>query len=278
MLRLIRDELLKTFLKKRTYIGFGIILLIVPLVEIAMNLEGSHFIAAITRTLARDFFFSGNLFNGWFIAYQIMNSLWLQIPILISFVVGDQLAGEATAGTYRLILIRPVSRTKIFFAKYAASIIYTILFVAFLGGLSVGLALFLAGRGDLLVYKSEILLLTDKDVAWRFLVGYMFAFWTMTTIASISFFFSSFVDNAIGPIVGTMGVYFICSIITLMPIQLFDAVRPHLFTSYLDLWSRVFAEPIDWGKIRIGALYLGGYSFASVAGAWYIFIRKDILS
>ncbi len=157
MLRLIRDEVLKTFLKKRTYIGFGIILLIVPLVEIAMNLEGSHFITAMTRTLARDFFFSGNLFNGWFIAYQIMNSLWLHIPILISFVVGDQLAGEATAGTYRLILIRPVSRTKIFFAKYAASLIYTILFVAFLGGLSVGLALFLAGRGDLLVYKGEII-------------------------------------------------------------------------------------------------------------------------
>ncbi len=70
----------------------------------------------------------------------------------------------------------------------------------------------------------------------------------MTTIASISFFFSSFVDNAIGPIVGTMGVIIICSIITLMPIQLFDAVRPHLFTSYLDLWSRVFAEPIRLGK------------------------------
>jgi len=58
----------------------------------------------------------------------------------------------------------------------------------------------------------------------------------------------------------------------------FDALRPHLFTSYLDLWSRVFAEPVDWEKIRTGALYLGGYSFASVAVAWYIFVRKDILS
>ncbi len=278
MLRLIQDEVLKTFLKKRTYIGFGLILLIVPLVEIAMNLEGSRFITGMTRTLARDFFFSGSLFNGWFIAYQIMNSLWLHIPLLISFVVGDQLAGEATAGTYRLILIRPVSRTKIFFAKYAASLIYTILFVAFLGGLSVGLALFLAGRGDLFVYKAEILVLADTDIAWRFLVAYLFAFWTMTTVASISFFFSSFVENAIGPIVGTMGVIIICTIITLMPIQLFDSIRPHLFTSYLDLWSRVFSDPIHWEKIRTGALYLGGYSLASVAGAWFIFIRKDILS
>jgi len=278
MLRLIRDEVLKTFLKKRTYLGFGIILLIVPLIEIAMNLEGSHFITAITRTLARDFFFSGSLFNGWFIAYMIMNSLWLHIPLLISFVVGDQLAGEATAGTYRLILIRPVSRTKIFFAKYAASLIYTFLFVAFLACLSIGLALFLAGRGDLLISKGEILVLADSDVAWRFMVAYVFALWTMTTVASISFFFSSFVENSIGPIVGTMGVIIVCSVITLMPIQLFDALRPHLFTSYLDLWSRVFAEPVDWEKIRTGALYLGGYSFASVAGAWYIFVRKDILS
>ncbi len=128
MIRLIYYELIKLFLKKRTYIGFGIILLIVPLIEVAMKLEGGRFLTVAMRGLTRDFLFFGNLFNGWFVAHQIMNSLWFHIPLLISFVAGDQLAGEATAGTYRLILIRPVSRTRIFIVKYITTLLYTIVF------------------------------------------------------------------------------------------------------------------------------------------------------
>ena len=44
MIRLIYYELLKIFLKKRTYLGFGIVLVIVPLVEVAMKLEGGRFL------------------------------------------------------------------------------------------------------------------------------------------------------------------------------------------------------------------------------------------
>ena len=146
MARLIYYEIVKTFLKKRTYIGFLVVLVIVPLVEVAFKLEGGRFLRMATRGLAQDFFLVGNLFNGWFVAQQIMNSLWFHIPLLISFVAGDQLAGEATGGTYRLILIKPVSRTRILFAKYITTLLYTILFVFFLGAISIGLGLVLLGR------------------------------------------------------------------------------------------------------------------------------------
>jgi ABC-2 type transport system permease protein len=209
MIRLIYYEIVKTFLKKRTYIGFGIVLVIVPLVEVAMKLEGGRFLSVAMRGISRDFLFFGNLFNGWLVAFQLMNSLWFHIPLLISFVAGDQLAGEATSGTYRLILIRPVSRTRIFIAKYITTLVYTVLFVLFLGGLSVGLAILLLGRGDLIVLTRGILILPEAEVAWRFLLAYGLATWTMMTIASISFFFSSFVENAIGPIVATMGLLII---------------------------------------------------------------------
>ena len=158
------------------------------------------------RGLSKDFLFFGNIFNGWFVAHQIMNSLWIHIPLLISFVAGDQLAGEATAGTYRLILIRPVSRTRIFVSKYITTLIYTVVFVFFLAVLSIGLALALLGRGDLLIMSRGILLLPESEVLWRFIIAYLLATVTMMTIASISFFFSSFVENAIGPIVDTMGL------------------------------------------------------------------------
>jgi ABC-2 type transport system permease protein len=278
MVRLVYYELIKLFFKKRTYIGFGIVLLIVPLVEVAMKLEGGYFLKMAMRGLERDFLFYGNLFNGWFVALQIMNSLWFHIPLLISFVAGDQLAGEATAGTYRLILIRPVSRTRIFIAKYITTLIYTVVFILFLAGLSIGLALILLGQGDLILIGQKIVILPESEVAWRISVAYLLAAWTMITIASISFFFSSFVENAIGPIVATMGLLIICIIITVMPVQLFEVPRKFLFTRYLDMWQKIFLDPIPWDEIKAGILFMGEWTLAFVLGAWAVFVKKDILS
>jgi ABC-2 type transport system permease protein len=278
VIRLIYYELVKIFLKKRTYLGFGIVLVIVPLVEVAMKLEGGRFITMAMRGLSRDFLFFGNIFNGWFVAHQIMNSLWIHIPLLISFVAGDQLAGEATAGTYRLILIRPVSRTRIFISKYITTLIYTVIFVVFLAGLSIGLALSLLGRGDLILVTRGILLIPESEVAWRFIIAYLLATVTMITIASISFFFSSFVENAIGPIVATMGLLIVCTVITVMPVEMFEIPKKFLFTRYLDIWNKIFMDPIPWNEIKIGMFYMASWTIAAVLGAWGVFVKKDILS
>jgi len=278
MIRLVYYECVKTFLKKRTYLGFLIILIIVPLVEIAMKIEGGRFTGATLRSLQQDFFFVGNLFNGWIVAHQLMNSLWVHIPLLISFVAGDQMAGEATAGTYRLILIRPVSRTRIFFSKYLTTLVYTIVFVGFLGILSVGLAVALMGTGDLLVFDRGILVLPASDVAWRFFAAYILAGWSMAAVATIAFFFSSFVENAIGPIVATMGMLIIMLILGVLPVEFFQSLQPYLLTSYSSVWTKVFADPVRWDEILTSVIALGSYSLGFVSLAWFIFVRKDILT
>lgn len=278
MVRLLYYECLKTFLKKRTYLGFLIILFIVPIVEVAMKLEGGGFMRATLRSLQQDFFFVGNLFNGWSVAHTLMNALWVHIPLLISFVAGDQMAGEATAGTYRLILIRPISRTMIFISKYLTTLFYTAVFVGFLGALSVGLAVALLGTGDLLVFDQGILILPASDVAWRFFAAYILAGWTMATVATIAFFFSSFVENAIGPIVATMGVLIVFLIVSAMPVEFFQVLKPYLFTSYMDIWTKAFGDPVDWAYITQGSAWLGAYSLCLAGASWMVFIRKDILT
>jgi ABC-2 type transport system permease protein len=265
-------------LKKRTYLGFLIILLIVPLIEVAMKIEGEGMVRMWTRGLQQDFFFVGNLFNGWIVAYALMNSLWIHIPILISFVAGDMLAGEATSGTYRLILTRPVSRTGIFLSKYVATLLYTLLFVCFLALLSIGLGIALLGTGQLLVPLEGLLILPADDIAWRFFVAYILAFWSMTTIASIAFFFSSFVENAIGPIIATMGTLIIFTIIVFIQLEFFDPIRPYLFAQYMNLWQNAFTHPFSLESLQDGVLVQGLTSIVSVLGAWVIFVRKDILS
>jgi ABC-2 type transport system permease protein len=177
-----------------------------------------------------------------------------------------------------LILIRPTSRTCIFLAKYLTTVIYTILFVGFLGSLSSGLALALLGSGDLFVMGQGILVLPESEVLPRFVMSYCFAAWGMITVASIAFFFSSFVENAIGPIIATMGVVIVFTLITVLPVELFSTVRMYLFTSYMNIWQKAFADPIPWDEIRTAIAYLGGNSLVAVLAAWAIFTRKDILS
>jgi ABC-2 type transport system permease protein len=278
-MKLFYNEIYKTYRKWRTYIGFLAIGILVPLINIAMKAEGTIFMQQMMAGVQKDFFLVGNLLNGWFVTYLIMNSLWIHIPFLISLVAGDIFAGEATAGTYRILLIRPVSRTRIFIAKYAAAIFYTWTLVFFLGILSIGLGLSIFGSGELLIIDAKgILILAANEVWWRFLIAFVLATFAMVTVASLAMLFSSFVENAIGPIVGTMAVIIGFFVIGNLQISFFQAVRPYLFTTYLTIWTEVFRDPISSGDIACSSLALLGFSTGFSLLTWSLFTRKDIVS
>ncbi|NOY06548.1 MAG: ABC transporter permease subunit, partial [Chlorobi bacterium] len=206
MTSLLSIELTKTYRKLRTYIGFGVIAVVIPLIYLGMSYGGENMVNSMTRNLQQDFVFVGNLFNGWFVANMVMNSLWVHIPFLIALVAGDMFAGEATGGTFRILLTRPPSRTRIFTVKLTATIIYTYSLVIFLGVLSIGLGLLLFGTGDLLMFDNGLIILRGDDVLWRFVFAYFLAGIAMVTVASLALMLSTFVENAIGPIIGTMAV------------------------------------------------------------------------
>ncbi|MBP1657206.1 MAG: hypothetical protein H6Q31_1807 [Bacteroidetes bacterium] len=103
------NEILKMSLKWRSYISFITVGVIIPLLDIALLLESGGWTRSVTRGLAQDFLVMGNIKNGYFITYFILNALWIHIPFLITIGAGDQLAGEATGGTFRILLTRPAS-------------------------------------------------------------------------------------------------------------------------------------------------------------------------
>jgi ABC-2 type transport system permease protein len=276
--RVLWHELVKTFLKWRSYITFIVIAVVVPLVDIALKLQGNNLATGMTRGLARDFLLVGNIMNGYFVTQFLMASLWVHIPFLITLAAGDQLAGEATAGTFRLLLTRPVSRTRILFIKYLTTLLYTAALIAFLAVLSLGLGAALFGTGDLLVLGKSVGLIPAADAPGRFFLGFALATLSMWTVASLSFLFSSLVENAIGPIVGTMGVIIVCYIISNVPVDLFTTIRPYLFTTYLNVWQKALEVRIPWAEVRDHVLILSGFNVGFLLVTWYLFVRKDILS
>ncbi len=279
MLSLIRLELLKTFRKLRTYIGFALILVFVPIMYWGMSLGGEEMVAGMTRGLQQNFIFSGRLFNGWFVANLAMNALFIHIPFLIVLVAGDVFAGEATGGTFRMLLTRPPSRTKMFAVKAIGTLVYTNLLVLFMAVLSLGLGVLLFGSGDLLSFGEEGMTVFSAGEAFgRFLLAYGLAAFSMGIIAALAMLFSTIVENAIGPIIGSMAVVILFLIIGNLPFEVFDGVRPWLFTSYLDVWRRAFTEPMDGGAMLKDLVVLGIHFVLFLGSAWVLFTRKEILS
>lgn len=279
MFTLVSIELYKIFRKWRTYIGFAAIGVLVPIIHIAMVYEGKNTIDFMTRNIQQSFVFVGNLLNTYLISYIVLTSLTVHIPFLITLVAGDLLAGEATAGTYRLMLTRPVTREKFVIAKFIAGVIYTNLLILWLALMSLVVGYFIFGVGELLIIRGDMIIIFEqKDVLWRFLGAYGYASLGMTVVASLAYLFSSLVENAIGPIVSTMAVIIVFVIISAINVDLLQAIRPYLFTNYISSWQLFFDNPVDVNEIikSIGILVL---HIAIFFGATLIiFKRKDILT
>ncbi|MEE9449034.1 MAG: ABC transporter permease subunit [Ignavibacteriaceae bacterium] len=279
MITLIRIELYKIFKKWRTYIGFIAIGILVPIIQVAMLYEGEHSINFITRNIRESFVFVGNLLNSYFISYIILSALAVHIPFLITLVAADLLAGEASAGTYRLLIPRPVSRMKIVTSKFFAGAIYTNFLILWLAVISLGLGVLIFGVGELIVLKSGTIIIFEKsDVLWRFLFAYGYASLGMTVVCSLALLFSSLVENAIGPIISTMAVIIIFIIVSAINIDLFQAIKPYLFTSYILRWREFFNDPVDTFNIIKSALILLGHITLFFGLTAFFFRKKDILS
>ncbi|HEY6627241.1 MAG TPA: ABC transporter permease subunit [Ignavibacteriaceae bacterium] len=276
---LVRIELLKIFRKWRTYIGFIAIGILVPLLHLAMYLEGQKSLEFMTRGLRDSFILVGNLLNGYWISYIILNALTIHIPFLITLVAADLLAGEATAGTYRLLVTRPVSRMQIVTSKFLSGIIYTSSLIFFLAFMSLVVGLIIFGSGELIVTGNQSIIVFEKsDILWRFFLAYGFAILSMTVVCSLAIFFSSLVENAIGPIVSTMALIIIFIILSAFDVGILREIRPYLFTSYMLDWREFFNDPIDLAKVFKSVLILSGHILIFFTATSLIFHKKDILS
>ncbi|MCC6549101.1 MAG: ABC transporter permease subunit [Ignavibacteriaceae bacterium] len=278
MITLLRIELFKIFSKWRSYIGFIAIGVLVPVIQIDLMLRGQQYLEFLTQNLQQNFVFVGNFLNGYLIGNIVLNALLLQIPFLITLVAGDLLAGEATAGTYRMLLTRPVSRTKVILSKFLAGIIYTNLILVWLALISLGLSILLFGTGELIVIAETITIFAKDDIVWRFALAYGYAALSMSVVTALGFMFSSLVENAIGPIVATLAIIIVFLILQSINLEFFAFIRPYLFTSYLHKWRVFFTEPIDYSELGTAIAVMTGHIATFFLITLYIFKKKDIQS
>lgn len=293
MWQLLQIELFKIFRKPRTYISFGAIAAMVVIVQIALKFDGQSYIEFILGSLKETLEIPyATILNGYFVCFVILNLLLIHIPLLIALVAGDEIAGEANMGTLRLLVSKPVSRTQLMLAKFFATIVYTALLLAWMAFLSLALSIVLFGTNDLIVARSNALeIISRNDIMWRYLAAFAYATIALTTVAALAFLLSVFAENSIGPIVSTISIVIVFTILSEMQIPLYDrTVKPYLFTSHMLGWKGFFYLKTDAEGVSIPGTVenlpavlksmsiLLGYIVLFAGSAIVVFKKKDILS
>ena len=279
LLKNIYNEFIKILAKPRSYIGIGALTLLICIILFAMKADGSSFISFVTSSFEQTLSFNGTILNGNLIAFIILQMLIVHIPLLVALVTGDLISGEAAMGTVRMLATKPISRTKIVISKFIAGAVYTFILTLWLIFLSLFVSKFIFGSGDLIVLNSEgLVILKEQDILWRYGLSFMVAFLSLLTVSSVSICFSAFAENSIGPIVSTMAVIILFTIIGSMEVSVFQSIKPFLFTTHMASWRSFFEDPVPYSKIFNSIIILLVHNVLLVSIAIIKFNKKDITS
>jgi ABC-2 type transport system permease protein len=291
MWKLLQIELFKIYRRPRTYIAFGAIAAMIAIIQLGLKVDGKEYMEFMMSGLNDSFSFEGKMLNGYFVCYILLNTLLIHVPLLISLIAADMISGEANVGTLRLLLTKPISRTSFILAKFLAATIYTITLLIWLAVLALFVSMAVFGTDDLFVLKNWYLVqLSADDVFWRYTCAFGFAALAMTTVAALGFFFSLFAENSIGPIVATISVIIVTTILSTMSVPIFNAIKPYLFTTHMVTWKEFFDEKVNANnevikgsiqnpdRIITSVIVLSVHIVAFVGASIWIFKRKDVLS
>ena len=293
MWNLLQIELFKIFKKPRTYLAFAIIAAFIFLIQLGLLVNGKDWmkfmLGSLDETMNIDY---SKLVNGYAVCFFVLNLLLVHVPILVALVAGDVVSGEASMGTLRMWAAKPVSSTQIILAKYLATAVYVFALLLWIAVISLVISIAVFGENDLVVAKTNGLQLIEaNDVLWRYFFAFGFAFIAMMVVAAISLLLSVLSENSIGPIVATVGIIIVCTLISEMEIPIYQKyIKPYLFTTYMLGWKGFFyiGSTEDGETIKGSIQYLPGiiksmaalmvYIVALVSAAVFIFRKKDILS
>ncbi|MGW5364686.1 ABC transporter permease [Actinopolymorpha pittospori] len=266
--RFFGSELLLLFGRRRNWAGLAVLAAVPLIIAVATKVTdsggdgGPNFFGSITS-------------NGLFVALAaLFVELPLFLPLAVSAISGDSIAGEANQGTLRGLLAVPVRRSRLLAVKYAGIVVFALastLLVAVVGAVA-GLALF--GGGPLL-------LLSGVEIGfgaglWRLLLVCLYIAFCLASLGAVGLFVSTLTEQPIGATIATMIVAITSQILNNIP-QL-DWLHPYLLSHYWQAFGDLLRSPISAESIAPG-LWLGtGYILVFLAAAWARFAGRDVTS
>jgi ABC-2 type transport system permease protein len=196
------------------------------------------------------------------------------LPLTVAVVSGDTIAGEASLGTLRYLLVRPAGRSRLLLVKAGTAAVFCLaaaLAVA-AGGLIAGAILFPIGRVTTLsgttVSLAEGML---RTLGAATVVGL-----SLFGMAAVGLFISTLTDVPVGAMAATVAIAILFAVLDAVP-QV-RAIHPWLFTHRWLAFGDLLRSPVRWTEIRKDLLLQAGYVAVFGSAAWARFTTKDVVS
>tara|TARA_B100001094_G_C18166184_1_gene792198 strand:- start:246 stop:1082 length:837 start_codon:yes stop_codon:yes gene_type:complete len=277
MISLLHNELIKALYKKRTYISFLLITLLIPAIVYAIDYGAVSLQNKIYGQMQDSFLFIGSIVNGYLSTYLIIAILITHMPFLSTIVPSEIFSGEYSKGTFRFYLTRPISRNAVFFSKMIVVYLYTTLMMFYFFFYSLLISYIILGSGELIVFHKGILLLSEDDIIWRFFLSFIYSNFVMITVSSLCLLFSTLSKNSVTPIISTISIVFVGTAISFIPIDIFELINPYLFTGYIDVFLLAFYDPVPYNIFSNCLITCSSWSILFIAIAYFNFTKRDIL-
>jgi ABC-2 type transport system permease protein len=278
-LRFIRNELRLVFFRRRNQLLLAVVVLFPLLIGIGLKLaapqshggeEGGGGPASGGAA-----FFNQLAGNGVFLTFISLSLLLiLVLPVVISVVSGDSVAGEAGYGTLRYLLAVPAGRTRLLAVKYLTIMAWAVVatFIVSVVALIAGIILFPVGPVTLL--SGTTVSLGAGLVRVLFVTLYVCA--AMAALGAIGLAISTFTEHAIGAIAAVMILVVASEVVDQIP--QFAVVAPYLPTHWWNSFDSLLRTPVDTTTLWHGLLSFAVYAAVFCAIAWARFTSSDVTS
>jgi len=282
----IRVELVKLVRRPRSWVS--ILLLCGLPVVVAVFVAVTHIAPPPGQgpALLSEVLSSGTLYPA--AALAIVLPIFL--PVAVAVVAGDAIAGEASAGTLRYLLARPVGRTRLLLAKLITLIVYTLAAVLLVAGTAYLTGIILFGSKPIAATPGGLTTsniasaatslsgtaMSPADIALRTIGAIAFIAVSMLGVGAIALFLSTITDSALGAALGALAALITSEV--LVTLNAASAVDPYLPTRYWLAWVDFFRDPIVWRDIERGFAVQAVYVVVFLGAAWAHFATKDVTS
>jgi ABC-2 type transport system permease protein len=277
MIRIISIELFKLFRSKRTYIVFGIAIVLMLIINIGLYSDGEEFFDFLLRSINEYFIIDGTVINGYLIAYLALNSLWVHIPILVIIVTTYIFSSEFEYGTIRIVLTQPISRKHLLSAKIISMIFFIICFMLVISIFALVPAVLLFGKGDVIVFIDGIQFIQESGFLNRFFSTIGFSVISMTAFSSMAMYLSFWFKNSLTTILVSLGILIVFTLLQTFVFGLFSSWHPYLFTYHISKWQLFFIHDVPLKTIFNSVYFLIGMSVFFMGLTYFKFKRLNIL-
>jgi ABC-2 type transport system permease protein len=266
--RFLRSELKIIFGRRRNIAGMGVLAALPVILAVSIRLSSSG------QGGGPDFI-SGIAGNGLFVAFAALAlELPLFLPLAVSAISGDSVAGEANLGTLRYLLAIPAGRTRLLVIKYLAIVIFAFAatFLVAVVGTIMGLALF--GGGDMTLLSGAQTSMADG--VWRLVLSSLYLAAQFSALGAIGLFVSTLTEQPIGATIAIVLVNVLMFILD--SIAQLDWLHPWLLTHWWTAFGDLLRDPIATESIQRGLITAVVYAGTFWLAAWARLSTKDISS